>query len=785
MIWLINQDIDLSKGDRAGQKRQAIQPIAYPGSENAHEWRVHVYDNGQPVSLSGYSASALFERADGAPVAAAGTASDNIATIAIPAEVYMPGMARGVMSLSKSGVDMPIAEIAFRVQNSPSGDPIDPSGEITANVAALVSDIETARALIPTDYSELSGEVAKNLYNHETDTDAFYWRPNVRVNTQGSGYATSQTHYTGIYKNSDQDRVYIYPGTTIKAKTGYTMDYALRTAPTGGTKIESQRDIAAGTTITLQHAGYLWLSVTDGTSATSPDSAAKAVAKAGLEIDLVVYPIKDTVLQNETDIAALDGRTQRLESALECGNLFADYTVGKSITTNVNVGATVDVNTLNDQPTLECAVVEVLAGDKYRLTGNALNQARLWAFTDDQYALISKSGSDAHETDLLLTAPADGYLIVNMVKASTHSLEKLVLYDDIAEDVKALKTKSEKDTGTGLSDLVTAQKEIAADWRFAYINVSGGMGLGSNHLIPGTRRTWEGQVQTLPTTDLDQKGVWMKDGVHPHLGAGVRAMYAQTIAPQLAMVSPDYRGDVGLTSPSVWAGRNILWMGTSIPAGRDPNTQNDERDPYPKLVAAMLGATCYNAAEGSSCVRINSSTGQYTGMKFVHFLRSLTRTLGECDDIIQHWDNYKMYYSAHETLTEDEKEALTVNSFENKLVPWLNGLDPNKPMPDLFVIDHGHNDTNPRGVDGLSDLWIEPTLEMIQSGILAEDTYMTANNYAHLKTALNNDLSGITDKAAFAASLNRNCFKGAMNFLITVILTYNPYARIAIVGDYN
>lgn len=750
--------------------------LVFTGNSDVDTISVALYNGGAEYEPGG-SVALNCIRADGVTMVVPGAVSGNVASATLTqACCAVPGMMTVVMRLTSGGTGAIFAAV-YNVLPSTT-DAVGDAGTIIEDVAALIADIDAAVASIPEDYSELSAQVAKNLYIHETDTDAFYWRPNVRVNTQGSGYATSQTHYTGIYKNSDQDRVYIYPGTTIKAKTGYTMDYALRTAPTGGTKIESQRDIAAGTTITLQHAGYLWLSVTDGTSDTSTADGAAQVAKAGLEIDLVAYPIKDTVLQNETDIAALDSRTQRLESALECGELFTDYTVGKSITTNVNVGATVDVNTLNDVPTFECAVVEVLAGDRYRLTGNALNQARLWAFTDDQYALISKSGSNAHETDLLLTAPADGYLIVNMVKASTHSLEKLVLYEDIAEDVQTLKTKSEKDGSTGLSDLVTAQKEIAADWRFAYINVSGGMGLGSNHLIPGTATTWDSEG----TKDLDQKGVWMSDGVHPFKGQGVTEMYARTIAAQLAMIPPSYRNGVGETSPSLWVGRNMLWLGTSIPAGRDPEAGEGTGSTYPALVRTLLGATGTNEARGASCVRINSSTGQYTGMKFAHFLRALTRTQAECEDIITNWANYKGYYSAHETLTTDEIAALRSHSFEQILLPYLNGTNA---MPDLFVLDHGHNDTSPRGVDGLSDLWIEPTLEMIQSGILAEDTYMVANDYAHLKTALNNDMSGITDKAAFAASLNRNCFKGAMNFLITVILTYNPYARVIIVGDYN
>ena len=79
------------------------------------------------------------------------------------------------------------------------------------------------------------------------------------------------------------------------------------------------------------------------------------------------------------------------------------------------------------------------------------------------------------------------------------------------------------------------------------------------------------------------------------------------------------------------------------------------------------------------------------------------------------------------------------------------------------------------------DWWIEPTIDNIENGVLAADTYMTANNYANLKIALSDDLSGITDLNKFAISLNRNCFQGAYNFLITVILRYKPYVRIVAV----
>ena len=518
-------------------------------------------------------------------------------------------------------------------------------------LAPEVSDLKV-------DLSALENNVYTDLYYHETNTDVFYWRPNSRVNSQGSTYSTGQTYWTGLYKTNEPERIQleVKAGSTFVAKTGYTLDYALRA---NGVTKQIERGVAAGTTITIEYDGILLLAVSDGSSETSPAENAKAVAKAGLTIDLITKPISEIVLQNTADIETLE---------------------------------------------TEC--------------------------------------------------------------------------ESLAEDVESLKA-DERKAYDSLSDLVSAQKEISDDWHFGFVNVAQGMGLGSNHIIPATKNIWNENA----TADLDQKGVWMSDGVHPFKGDGVTDMYARTIAPQLAMIVPSYRDGVGATSPSVWAGRNILWMGTSITAGSDPEAGEGTGSTYPALVASLLGATSINKSKGSSCVRINASTGEYTGMIFTHFARALSRTSAEVDDIASNWDSIKGYITyAPDTLSEANVNTMKSHSFENLLVPYLDGT---YTMPDLFVLDHGHNDVRPKGIDGENDLWIEPTASNITSGLLAEDTYMTSNSYANLKVALNDDLSGITDLASFASSLNRNCFKGAMNFIITVILRYNPYARIAIVSDYN
>lgn len=61
---------------------------------------------------------------------------------------------------------------------------------------------------------------------------------------------------------------------------------------------------------------------------------------------------------------------------------------------------------------------------------------------------------------------------------------------------------------------------------------------------------------------------------------------------------------------------------------------------------------------------------------------------------------------------------------------------------------------------------------------------MTANNNEKLESFFG-DVSGIpsAELVAFIASVNRNCYIGAMNFLCTLILHYNPRAKIIFIGN--
>ena len=508
--------------------------------------------------------------------------------------------------------------------------------------------------------------------------------------------------------------------------------------------------------------------------------------------------IFDAIKTVEDEVVAVQDRTEALEEKLTITDNYADisslsYEQGGMYTNGTKYNTL--ANTVRNTVSEEQPAVYGMVGSMLSCTANHTMRLCVYSVPTGVAAINFKKYYDGDASNPIVM-DVDGYCRFSITDTSGTTLDlsdptvvaelvsnlnaKIISsitkgeYVQVKEDVEELKHNENNYT-----DLVSAQNYISQDWHFPFINVWQNMGLGSAHIIPGTATIWNPSG----TVDLNQKGVWMSDGVHPFKGDGVTDMYAKTISGQLAMIPPSYKDGVGETSPTVWVGRKLLWMGTSIPAGSDPDAGSGTGSTYPALVAQQLGATVTNIAKGSSCVRINASTGEYTGMMYSHFLRSLSRTVAECDAIASDWANiYPKINNAPSTLSAEALQTMKNYSFENLLVPYLDGTNT---MPDLFVIDHGHNDVRPKGIDGKNDLWINPSESLITDGTLADDAYMSANNYANLKTALGNDLTGISDIETFAATLNRNCFKGAVNFIITVILAHNPYARIVIVSDYN
>lgn len=243
-----------------------------------------------------------------------------------------------------------------------------------------------------------------------------------------------------------------------------------------------------------------------------------------------------------------------------------------------------------------------------------------------------------------------------------------------------------------------------------------------------------------------------------------------------------------LSSSCHWTGKKIWWCGTSIPAGSDATLGSDATiaGNYPSQVGTILGADIYNESTGGSMCRANVLTGDYNGANISNITSALTMTLDEIEEFITNYDTLKNLPKNSgkwpDSLSEQEIQRMREASFEIKLLPYLDGT---KEFPDLFVIDHGHNDWKYNKADGTSDIDILPTPEAV-GGELSEDTYMTSDNYANLAKFFGNlDDIPEAERSSFVASVNRNCYIGAVNFLITLILSKNPHARIVFITNYE
>lgn len=200
---------------------------------------------------------------------------------------------------------------------------------------------------------------------------------------------------------------------------------------------------------------------------------------------------------------------------------------------------------------------------------------------------------------------------------------------------------------------------------------------------------------------------------------------------------------------SHWSGRSVLWLGTSIPMGSGTNQ-------YPSKVGEILGATVTNKALSSSMVRVgvpesvsaNDPLG-WTRQGFSNWnsalLRSLAMTTAEKQSIIDNWSTKWGALIGGAAPTS----AILDYSYEARLTPYLDR--------DVIIFDHGHNDSSASvGGHDDGDLLVIPGVDVTVD-------------------ALGNSVG----------TRDRRWFIGAMNYLIDVILSNNPKARIVLVGHYE
>ena len=156
---------------------------------------VVVTDNGAPAELSG-SVSANVIRADGGTVAVNGTLDGNKAEVTLPQAAYViPGAAAIIIKLTSDTTVTTLAAIVVNVYRSSTETIVDP-GTIIPSVQTLVSQIETAVASIPADYSSLWTSLAPAFSTSNAYTEGQY------VTYDGAVYRFTTDHAAGSWNSA-------------------------------------------------------------------------------------------------------------------------------------------------------------------------------------------------------------------------------------------------------------------------------------------------------------------------------------------------------------------------------------------------------------------------------------------------------------------------------------------------------------------------------------------------------------------------------------------------------
>lgn len=392
----------------------------------------------------------------------------------------------------------------------------------------------------------------------------------------------------------------------------------------------------------------------------------------------------------------------------------------------------------------------------------------------------------AQPSDTVLYASSQKLTALNLlVPANDYCKEQDVRLDSL-DAAQTFEEETEVETVTLEQGRVLPEQTVGAD---VSINTAAGFGYVLTAQIPANERVkvyFSSKSGTYGFALCDTDGKVLEFTANNVGEDDYYVFAAQPSASVLYASSAKFASAVIVTDVTVknaikllwkkrdyWNGKTIWWCGTSIPAGG-----------YPQIVGAMLGATVINQAVGGSMCRANVRTGDYVGANFDNITSPLSATKEEIEAFITNYDSIKsgLVGTVPESLSDAQLTRLRAASFEDKLLPYLDGTED---MPDLFVIDHGHNDFKYLLSNNTSDIGLEPTVANIGEE-LAADSFMTANDCAKLESFMGSfDDIPSAKKADFVASLNRNCYIGAVNFIITLILHYNPRARIVFISNYE
>jgi len=280
----------------------------------------------------------------------------------------------------------------------------------TFNTRAEIKAAETI-ATIPSDYTELANSVSA-VYDYislmQTEPKNILFSSGV-INTGEVGdtitLSVTPNQYYGhaVINVSNGDVVKIIAGNGgAGARLWCVTDTNLRVL-----SVATAGETAYNKEIHAEQDGYIILNVNNSTPIPSA-TYQKFLSLADIENDIIGYTEYIARNNTTTDVYNIDFNFQN----------------EKTIATNVEYYQPINpIPSINSQYTTMIIPCKIF--DKFYITGSGALNALLWAFTDENYKLLSKSETNVTEKDKMLVAPADGYFVYNSALSAEHHVYTL------------------------------------------------------------------------------------------------------------------------------------------------------------------------------------------------------------------------------------------------------------------------------------------------------------------------------------------------------------------------
>ena len=427
-----------------------------------HRINVDVFDNGVPVSVGG-SVSAEVVRSDGETVPVTGAVSENRAYVILPQAAYaVVGAVQITIKVTEGTTIVTIACFVAYVHESDTDITVDP-GTIIPSIQALISQIETAVASIPADYSSLwtslapafSTSTAYAVGQYVTNSGVLY-----RFTTAHPAGTWNSAHVTAVNLGSDisalksafEDDINGITGAKpIIFEVGYWSTPAVGSAVTKSDNAgyrTARFPVSVGNKITINLSGgsgsqraYVWIDssgnvlsrsgtdVSGKQTITAPTGAVECAINNRLALQTDGYyafygeSIPDALAKKQDTLTFDDLPTEDSTNPVESGGVYSEIKTIKDVIgeqqTKVTGSADVDYYWNSESTTAVKTAyssykaydaIAVTPGDKMRLTCSySASSSKQWPFlfVDDNLTIIGHEGTrSTTNIDLTVTVPA-------------------------------------------------------------------------------------------------------------------------------------------------------------------------------------------------------------------------------------------------------------------------------------------------------------------------------------------------------------------------------------------